>query len=172
MAVASKIPEDHSGYGKRLGEGAARCFSIWDEHADRDQQLKLMPVPESFICPISNDVMKCPVCTVDGCVYEKGYITQWIQFRKQHRLPITSPSTGLELQSTFLLPLEAISKAIETYMAHRPELKQAFATGQSLEEAAAILQKEFLDEQASHSYVEYEMERLNRRLSEAEATIE
>ena len=42
---------------------------------------------------------------------------------RQRRQPITSPLTGLELPTTNLMPLVAVQKAIEAYMAHRPELK-------------------------------------------------
>jgi hypothetical protein len=42
---------------------------------------------------------------------------------RQRRQPITSPLTGLELPTTNLMPLVAVQKAIEAYMAHRPQLK-------------------------------------------------
>ena len=29
-------------------------------------------IPEEFLCPITQDVMKCPVLCSDGFVYEKG----------------------------------------------------------------------------------------------------
>ncbi|CAK9022825.1 Hypothetical protein (Fragment), partial [Durusdinium trenchii] len=61
-------------YGERWGEGAARYFSIEADFLDEDQSIRLMPVPESFFCPISATIMSDPVATVDGCAYERDYI--------------------------------------------------------------------------------------------------
>ena len=55
--------------------------------------------------------MDDPVTTSDGSIYEKEYITQWFQQRRQAQLPITSPSTGLELSSRFLMPVHALKEA-------------------------------------------------------------
>eukprot|EP00913_Durusdinium_trenchii_P003338 g3090.t2 len=44
-------------YGERWGEGAARYFSIEADFLDEDQSIRLMPVPESFFCPISATIM-------------------------------------------------------------------------------------------------------------------
>jgi hypothetical protein len=166
------IPQDHRAYGQRLGEGAARHFSIVNAQVDLDQQLRLMPLTDSFICPISQAVLQDPVATVDGCVYERLYIERWFQIRLQQREPVTSPGTGLELQSMFLLPLEALRHAIETYMAHRPELKQGHVQGRSFEEAASLLQNELLEKQAVHGSIQDEIEISKKRLIEAETMIE
>jgi U-box domain len=36
-------------------------------------------VPDEFICPITLDVMVSPVMTINGIVYERSHIIQWIQ---------------------------------------------------------------------------------------------
>eukprot|EP00439_Symbiodinium_sp_Y106_P014809 s8456_g2.t1 len=121
-------------YGERWGEGAARYFSIEADFLDedgtkqsickfQDQGIRLMPVPESFFCPISATIMSDPVATVDGCAYERDYIERWFRERRQSHQQITSPTTGLALPSTTLMPLLALQRAIEAYLAHRPELR-------------------------------------------------
>lgn len=166
MAFATR----HADYGQRWGEGAARCFSIEGDFLDDAQGPRLMPVPDSFFCPISAAVMNDPVATVDGCAYEREYIERWFRERRQFRQPITSPTTGLELQSTTLMPLVALQRAIEAYLLHRPELKRDHLTGRSFEEAAQVLQIDLLEKQAMNASVHDELRRLreaNRALRRA-----
>lgn len=59
--------------------------------------LEAVPIPGSFRCPISHDIMSDPVVTVDGQVYERSQIAEW--FRRGHR---TSPATGANLPSLVL----------------------------------------------------------------------
>jgi len=77
----------------------------------------LPPVPTSFKCPITHEVMRDPVMTQDGNVYERDAIQEW--FRRGHR---TSPVTGAELTNLALLPEVPLRRAIEEYMALRPEI--------------------------------------------------
>merc|ERR1719162_2421034 len=77
----------------------------------------LPPVPKSFKCPITQEVMLDPVMTQDGHVYESESIQEW--FRRGHR---TSPVTGAELTNLALLPEVPLRRAIEEYMALRPEI--------------------------------------------------
>mmetsp|Transcript_66893 Transcript_66893/g.160162 ORF Transcript_66893/g.160162 Transcript_66893/m.160162 type:complete len:659 (+) Transcript_66893:143-2119(+) len=133
-------------YGQRWGEGAARCFSLEGDF-DEDEGLRLSPIPESFICPMTQNVMEDPVMTVDGCTYERSYIEQWIRHRQQQRLRVTSPLTNQELPSHRLLSLTALRKAIEAYLAHRPELAKSQMCSRSFEEAAQLLQGDLLEKQ-------------------------
>jgi len=160
----------HADYGQRWGEGAARYFYIEGDFLDENLGLRLMPVPDGFFCPISAAIMADPVSTVDGCAYEREYIERWFRERRQQRQTITSPATGLELLSTTLMPLVALQRAIEAYLAHRPELKQNLQAGRSYEEAAQALQADLLEKQAMNASVHDEMRRLreaNRALRRA-----
>lgn len=160
----------HADYGQRWGEGAARYFYIEGDLLDDSQDMRLMPVPDSFVCPISAAIMTDPVATVDGCAYEREYIERWFRERRQQRQSITSPATGLELMSTTLMPLFALRCAIESYLAHRPELKDSIQARRSFEEAAQALQADLLEKQAMHASVHDEMRRLreaNRALRRA-----
>lgn len=77
----------------------------------------LPPVPASFKCPITHDVMRDPVVTQDGHVYEREAIQEW--FRRGHR---TSPVTGMMLPNLALLPEVPLRRAIEEYMCVRPDI--------------------------------------------------
>ena len=57
-----------------------------------------------FLCPISYDMMKEPVRTIDGQVYDRASIEDWFQRRRERGLPITSPATNLALESDLLAP--------------------------------------------------------------------
>eukprot|EP00930_Biecheleria_cincta_P006071 TRINITY_DN107049_c0_g1_i1.p1 TRINITY_DN107049_c0_g1~~TRINITY_DN107049_c0_g1_i1.p1 ORF type:complete len:647 (-),score=147.47 TRINITY_DN107049_c0_g1_i1:225-2165(-) len=177
-AFAAQPPSRHAQYGEHWGEGAARCFSLEADILDEDHAVRLMPVPDSFVCPISAAIMVDPVATVDGCVYERPYIERWFRERRQQGHRITSPITGLELPSATLMPLVALQRAIEAYLAHRPELKREHMAGRSFEEAAQILQTDLFEKQAAHAGTQDKLKRLKqankallRTLHEAEDRI-
>jgi len=155
-------PSRHAQYGEHWGEGAARCFSIDADILDEDLAVRLMPVPDSFVCPISAAIMVDPVATVDGCIYERQYIERWFRERRQQGHRITSPVTGLELPSATLMPLVALQRAIEAYLAHRPELKREHMAGRSFEEAAQILQTDLFEKQAVHATTQDKLKRLKQ----------
>jgi len=178
MALSQHAPSRHAHYGQHWGEGAARCFSIEGDFLNEDQAVRLQPVPDSFICPVSAGIMVDPVATVDGCAYERESIEQWFRERRQHSQPITSPITGLELPSATLMPLLALQRAIEAYMLHRPELKLAHMAGRSFQEAAQILQTDLFEKQTTYAGAQEELKRLRqanrtlrRLLREAETAL-
>eukprot|EP00038_Savillea_parva_P019814 m.29034 g.29034 ORF g.29034 m.29034 type:complete len:908 (+) comp4566_c0_seq1:234-2957(+) len=65
--------------------------------------------PPSFKCPVTQEVMRDPVCTCDGHTFERQSIEQWLISHD------TSPLTGLRLESRTLLPNVALRCAIEEY---------------------------------------------------------
>ncbi|XP_010507781.1 PREDICTED: putative U-box domain-containing protein 58 [Camelina sativa] len=81
---------------------------------ERDNALKLVDEItttkkiESFICPISQEVMKDPQLTADGYTYEAEAIARW--FNTGHN---TSPMTNLKLSHTNLVPNRALGSAIQ-----------------------------------------------------------
>lgn len=152
----------HAHYGEHWGEGAARCFSIETDILDEDHAVRLMPVPDSFVCPIAASIMRDPVATVDGCVYEREYIERWFRVKRQESQQITSPITGLDLPTATLMPLVALQRAIEAYLAHRPELKREHMAGRSFAEAATVLQSDLFEKQAEHASIQDKMKRLRQ----------
>ena len=75
----------------------------------REEQLLPREAPESFLCPVSMELMRDPVMVCDGFSYERGNIEAWLA---AHR---TSPMTGLPLSSTALTPHIALRHAIESF---------------------------------------------------------
>ncbi|KDO32115.1 hypothetical protein SPRG_03333 [Saprolegnia parasitica CBS 223.65] len=67
---------------------------------------------DSFICPITHDVMVDPVVTVDGHSYERSAIAE-CQSRGMPGRPVTSPKTNLPLRSLQLIPNLAPKRSIE-----------------------------------------------------------
>jgi hypothetical protein len=60
----------------------------------------------SFLCPISQEVMRDPVTAVDGHSYERKNIERWL--RHKH----TSPLTGEPLAALMLIPNHALRNSI------------------------------------------------------------
>eukprot|EP00310_Coccolithus_braarudii_P024523 CAMPEP_0183343416 /NCGR_PEP_ID=MMETSP0164_2-20130417/9339_1 /TAXON_ID=221442 /ORGANISM="Coccolithus pelagicus ssp braarudi, Strain PLY182g" /LENGTH=376 /DNA_ID=CAMNT_0025514233 /DNA_START=19 /DNA_END=1149 /DNA_ORIENTATION=- len=76
-------------------------------------------VPDSFVCPITSELMADPVSTSDGFTYEREAIEQWLA--SGHN---TSPLTGEPLPRSELTPNHALRSAIEHFVADDPELKE------------------------------------------------
>jgi hypothetical protein len=71
-----------------------------------------LDVPNSFLCPITLEIMEDPVATSDGFSYERTAIEYWL--RRGHR---TSPMTGLPLEHEELIENITLRKVIEKEMA-------------------------------------------------------
>jgi len=101
--------------------------------------IESVPVPQSFKCPMTLEILKDPVVTVDGQVYERSAIQQWFQ-----RGNATSPLTGNHLPSLVLTPERPLQRAIEEYLNARPELERKQLDLLSLEAIAETLENEIL----------------------------
>lgn len=127
-----------------------------------------LPIPSSFQCPITQDVMKHPVVTVDGQAYERSAIEQW--FRRGNR---TSPMTGATLPSLQLTADLPLQRAIEEYLALRPEIERRAMNQLSLEEAARMLESELHEKILLHQSTNHHrdiVKRLVAQLREAGTT--
>ena len=113
--------------------------------------------------------MQQPFATVDGSVYDRGPMEEWIQRCRQNNSPPTSPLTGLELPNLTLLLVPALKAAIETYLQHRPELKEQRPTVRSIHEAALSLEHDLGLKRAADNSLEEESDRPQRKLAESEA---
>eukprot|EP00929_Paragymnodinium_shiwhaense_P084166 TRINITY_DN44992_c0_g1_i2.p1 TRINITY_DN44992_c0_g1~~TRINITY_DN44992_c0_g1_i2.p1 ORF type:complete len:845 (+),score=181.28 TRINITY_DN44992_c0_g1_i2:207-2741(+) len=165
--------------GRSWGEGATRCFVIKGDLLDEGLSPQLEPVPESFVCPISQSTMVDPVCTADGCAYEREQIERWVRERRQQRQTVTSPVTGLALRSTTLMPLVALQTAIETFLKHSPALEKARKDGRALRAAVDCLEKDLQERGEKSRIAEEEVARLQREnatlrraLQQSDATCE
>jgi hypothetical protein len=82
-------------------------------------QSTMPPPPNSFLCPITREVMRDPVTTADGHSYERAAITQWLRLRR------TSPVTGLLLANTSLTRAHAFRNAIGEWQTEQLARAQA-----------------------------------------------
>lgn len=68
------------------------------------------PVPPSFLCPISLEVMKDPVTLSTGHTYDRGNIEKWL--RAGHN---TCPVTMMPLQDASLIPNVIVRRLIQAW---------------------------------------------------------
>ena len=69
-----------------------------------------LEVPNEFLCPISQCIIKNPVKTIDGMVYDRSYIEKWFI---DHN---TSPLTGLVLSDKKLVDFTDLKIQIDKYI--------------------------------------------------------
>jgi len=82
------------------------------------QNTALAPIPLSFICPISRQVLKNPVAAKDGHLYESWAMQAWLSCGNQF-----SPVTGEKLTDFSLISDPPLGYCISLYLAMRPELQ-------------------------------------------------
>jgi len=66
--------------------------------------------PEQYLCSITGQLMRNPVATADGHIYERRAIQKWLARNE------TSPMTGLALPHRELMPIFALKSLIEDYI--------------------------------------------------------
>jgi Mg-chelatase subunit ChlD len=76
-----------------------------------------MSIPESFLCPILDDLMIDPVIDYEGNSYERIAINQWLQNNQ------TSPLTRNLLKPDQLAPNRALKEAISQWKSANPQYK-------------------------------------------------
>ena len=67
-------------------------------------------LPPEFMCPITGEIMREPVTTADGHVFERSAIERWLATHS------TSPMTGMPLEHTKIAPAHSIRQLIERSM--------------------------------------------------------
>ncbi|XP_063068591.1 WD repeat, SAM and U-box domain-containing protein 1 isoform X2 [Engraulis encrasicolus] len=67
-------------------------------------------VPNEYLCPITQELMKDPVIAADGYSYEREAIESWIRTKNR-----SSPMTNLPLQTTLLTPNHTLKMAISRW---------------------------------------------------------
>ena len=77
--------------------------------------------PWSFICPISNEVMKDPVLAMDGYSYDRLAIHEWfVTQQNQGKTVPESPKTGQPLVNWTLLPNHGLRESINEFRERYP----------------------------------------------------
>jgi len=75
-----------------------------------------MSAPQSFLCPITGEIMADPVSTTDGFSYEREAISEWFVGHN------TSPLTGAPLDKSTLVPNHTLRAAIQEYVNAHPHV--------------------------------------------------
>jgi len=66
-------------------------------------------IPDDFLCPITHELMNDPVATVDGLIYERKAIEDWLQTHN------TSPLTNKIVDSKTLISIPFVKKQIDEF---------------------------------------------------------
>ena len=85
------------------------------EEVTKKQQERRLAIPDGFLCPITQDVMKDPVMLCDGHSYERKAIVDWLQ-RSSNRSPLTNETLPADHK---VLDNYALKSAIESFLALR-----------------------------------------------------
>lgn len=85
--------------------------------------------PTIFFCPISLCLLRDPVVAMDSHTYEKSSIVDWIEKCKAKGNPLTSPSTGCDMEPGFVPNQYAKSQVLEWIDKRTKEWQQRQTAG-------------------------------------------
>ena len=78
--------------------------------------------PEDYKCPITHEIMRDPVSTINGFTYERTAIKEWILIKE------IEPLTNLPLSSTILLPNTRLKEEIDNFRVSDKKLSKTQVT--------------------------------------------
>lgn len=94
---------------------------VQDGHYDSStDSLRVEPIYESFLCPLTKQIMRDPVTLESGATFEREAILKWFQESDSSGRSLICPITRKELSSTELNPSIALRNTIDEWM-HRNE---------------------------------------------------
>lgn len=102
-------------------------------HFDR---LRVEPIYDTFICPLTKQVMRDPVTLENGKTFEREAIERWFKECRESGRRLVCPLTRRELRSTELNPSIALRNTIEEWNA-RNEAAQLDMAQKSLTPASS-----------------------------------
>jgi hypothetical protein len=82
---------------------------IFSASAKEAQEELQVEIPNSYICSITQEIMKDPVICEDGNSYERSAITDWLTRRQ------TSPLTNEPMSPNIMIGNRALKEAIEDF---------------------------------------------------------
>lgn len=71
--------------------------------------LAQLAIPNEFLCPITHEIMRDPVCISDGYTYERSAIEEWLTKKK------TSPIMNSSIKGTQIYPNKILKMLIDQY---------------------------------------------------------
>lgn len=91
-------------------EALSCCSEGWNQHVETNHP--------SFLCPITRELMRDPVCAADGHSYELAAIDKWMQTSNK------SPITGLDFAHRSLVTNHALRCSIREFLQRSGPLQQ------------------------------------------------
>ena len=93
---------------------------VQDGHCDSTSQstdsLRVEPIYESFLCPLTKQVMRDPVTIDSGVTFEREAIMKWLNECLSSGKRLVCPVSKKELSSTDLNPSIALRNTIDEWM--------------------------------------------------------
>ena len=81
------------------------------------ERLRVEPIYDAFVCPLTKQVMRDPVTLENGQTFEREAIEKWFKECKESGRKLVCPLTQKELKSTDLNPSIALRNTIEEWTA-------------------------------------------------------
>lgn len=105
---------------------------VQDGHYDSStDSLRVEPIYESFLCPLTKRIMRDPVNIESGATFEREAILKWFKESDSRGERLVCPVTRKELSSTELNPSIALRNTIDEWM-HRNEAAKLDVARKSL----------------------------------------
>ncbi|CAM0950240.1 unnamed protein product [Alopecurus aequalis] len=90
---------------------------VQDGHYDSStDSLRVEPIYESFLCPLTKQIMRDPVTLESGATFERQAILKWFKESDSSGRRLICPFTRKELSSTELNPSIALKNTIDEWM--------------------------------------------------------
>lgn len=86
---------------------AKRAVKLLPPSTEQVQLANCLHIKHSLTCPITNEIMKCPVVAPDGHTYDREAIVRWLSDNS------TSPLTGARMSIQTLFPNFIIAKIVD-----------------------------------------------------------
>lgn len=87
------------------------------------ERLRIEPIYDAFLCPLTKQVMRDPVTLENGQTFEREAIEKWFRESRENGRRLVCPSTLRELRSTELNPSIALRHTIEEWNARNEAAK-------------------------------------------------
>ncbi|KAL3617721.1 U-box domain-containing protein 44 [Castilleja foliolosa] len=94
------------------------------------ERLHIEPIYDSFICPLTKQIMRDPVTLENGQTFEREAIEKWFRECRENGRRLVCPLTLRELRSTELNPSIALRNTIEEWNARNEAAKLDMARRQ------------------------------------------
>jgi len=105
---------------------------VQDGHYDSStDSLRVEPIYESFLCPLTKQIMRDPVTLESGATFEREAILKWFKESDSSGRSLVCPVTRKELSSTELNPSIALRNTIDEWM-HRNQAAKLDVARKSL----------------------------------------